>query len=169
LGVYGASKLAGERRVREVLGNDALILRTAWVYAAVGANFVKTMLKLMRERGSVKVVSDQVGSPTWAASVATAIWAAVHQPDIGGTRHWTDAGVASWYDFALAIAEEAAGAGLLPHTAEVLPIGTADYPTAARRPAYSVLACAETARALGLQQIHWRVNLRKMLMELQNA
>jgi dTDP-4-dehydrorhamnose reductase len=169
LGVYAASKFAGERRVREVLGDEALILRTAWVYAAVGSNFVKTMLKLMRERGSIKVVSDQVGSPTWAASVATALWAAVGHPEVSGTLHWTDAGVASWYDFALAIAEEAASAGLLPYTPEVLPIGTAEYPTAARRPAYSVLACAGTARALGLQQAHWRVNLRRMLMELQNA
>lgn len=169
LGIYGESKLEGERRVQETLGGRALILRTAWVYAASGHNFVRTMLKLMAERGRVRVVADQVGSPTWATSVAVALWAAVRTKDFAGIHHWTDAGVASWYDFAMAIAEEASVIGLLTRPVEVESIATADYPTPARRPAYSVLDRASAELALAIKPAHWRVNLRKMLRELGNA
>ena len=168
LGAYGESKLEGERRVRAILGEEALILRTAWVYAANGHNFVRTMLKLMIERGKVRVVADQVGAPTWATSMAEALWAAL-RADLHGVHHWTDAGVASWYDFAVAIAEEAHGLGILKRAVEVEPIATAEYPTPARRPAYSVLDRGSAERALGLKPAHWRVNLRKMLKELGNA
>lgn len=169
LGAYAESKLAGEQRVREVTDDQAFILRTAWVYAAKGANFVNTMLKLMRERGTVNVVSDQIGSPTWASSVAQALWAAAGRPELHGVYHWTDAGVASWYDFAVAIAEEAQAVGLLKHNAEVNAISTEAYPTPARRPAYSVLDWSASERALGLKPAHWRVNLRKMFSELCHA
>ena len=169
LGIYGESKLEGERRVQAALGGQALILRTAWVYAAGGHNFVRTMLRLMAERGRVRVVADQVSAPTWAASLAEALWAAVRAPDLGGIHHWTDAGVASWYDFAVAIAEEGHASGLLKQPAVVESITTADYPTPARRPAYSVLDRGSAERALGLKPAHWRVNLRKMLRELGNA
>lgn len=169
LGIYGESKLEGERRVQEILDGKALILRTAWVYAAGGRNFVATMLRLMAERGRVQVVADQVGSPTWAASIAEALWTAVRTPDLTGIHHWTDAGVASWYDFAVAIAEEATTLGLLKQPVEVASIATADYPTPARRPAYSVLDRTSAERALGIKPAHWRVNLRKMLRELGNA
>ena len=169
LGAYGESKLEGERRVRAVLGDEALILRTAWVYAANGHNFVRTMLRLMAERGKVRVVADQVGAPTWAASVAAALWAAVVKSEVRGTHHWTDAGVASWYDFAVAISEEAHALGLLKQPAEVESITTAEYLTPARRPAYSVLDRGSSERALGFKPVHWRINLRKMLKELANA
>ena len=169
LGAYGESKLEGEQRVRAALGDRAFMLRTAWVYAANGHNFVRTMLRLMAERGKVRVVADQVGAPTWASSIAEALWAAVRAPDLGGIHHWTDAGVASWYDFAVAIAEEAHALGMLKQTAEVESIVTADYPTPAQRPAYSVLDRSSAERALGLKPAHWRVNLRKMLKELGNA
>jgi len=169
LGVYGETKLEGERRVQQVLGGEALILRTAWVYAANGHNFVRTMLRLMAERGRVRVVADQVGSPTWASSVAEALWAAVRTPSFAGLHHWTDAGVASWYDFAVAVAEEGHAAGLLKRPPEVESITTADYPTPARRPAYSVLDRASSERSLDLKPAHWRVNLRKMLRELRDA
>jgi dTDP-4-dehydrorhamnose reductase len=169
LGVYGASKLAGERRVIEVLGERFLILRTAWVYAATGRNFVRTMLRLMAERDRIQVVADQVGAPTWATSVAEALWGAVQKPEFTGIHHWTDAGVASWYDFAVAIAEEGHGIGLLPRAVEVESIATADYPTPARRPAYSVLDRSSAERALGFKPAHWRANLRKMLKELKDA
>lgn len=169
LGAYGASKLAGEQRVTDVLSGKALILRTAWVYAASGHNFVRTMLKLMAERGKVRVVADQVGSPTWAASIAEALWVAVRTPELTGIHHWTDAGVASWYDFAVAIAEDAHAAGLLPRPPEVEPIATSDYPTPACRPAYSVLDRSSAERGLRIRPAHWRTNLRKMLKELQDA
>ncbi len=158
LSVYGQSKLAGERQV----GDDALIVRTAWVYADEGANFVATMLRLMRERPEVRVVDDQIGTPTHALSLASAIWALADR-DVRGIYHYTDSGVASWYDFAVAIQEEAIVAGLLATAVPIMPIATADYPTPAARPAYSVLDKRETWAALGAPAPHWRVNLRAML------
>lgn len=169
LGIYGLSKLLGEKRALEASHGQALVLRTAWVYATNGHNFVRTMLRLMAERGTVKVVQDQQGSPTWADSVALALWAAVQKPGFKGIHHWTDAGVASWYDFAMAIAAEGRELGLLKKPVEVLPITTAEYPTPARRPAYSVLDCSSTQAALKISPAPWRDNLKKMLMELKNA
>jgi dTDP-4-dehydrorhamnose reductase len=168
LGIYGESKLLGEQRALAA-DPSALVLRTAWVYAAKGRNFVLTMLKLMGERGSVKVVNDQTGSPTWAASIAAVLWKAAAQPGFRGIHHWTDAGTVSWYDFAVAIAEEATALGLLPRKPEVLPIRTVEYPTPARRPAYSVLDRRSTEEALDLSAAPWRDNLKKMLMELKDA
>jgi dTDP-4-dehydrorhamnose reductase len=169
LGVYAASKLKGEQRVREILGEQALILRTAWVYAATGGNFVRTILRLAGEHDKLTVVADQVGSPTWARSIADALWEAVRRPRFTGIHHWTDAGVASWYDFAVAVVEEALALGLLKEAVEVQSIPTSAYPTPARRPAYSVLDRSTAEQALGLRAAHWRANLRKMLLELRNA
>jgi dTDP-4-dehydrorhamnose reductase len=166
LGVYGASKLDGERRVQSALGVSAVVIRTAWLYASEGANFVHTMLRLLATRDAVQVVADQVGTPTWARSLARALWCTAERPQVAGLVHWTDAGVASWYDFAVAIREEALQAGLLAHAAPVHPIDTSQYPTAARRPSFSVLDKASTWRALGLTPVHWRENLRCMLSEL---
>lgn len=167
--VYGRTKLDGERAIRSVLGDAATILRTAWVYDATGRNFLNTMLRLMREKGRVRVVADQVGTPTSADSVATALWRLAADRGVSGTFHWTDAGVASWYDFALAIAEEGAAAGLLPDTVDVEPIATCDYPTLAKRPAYSVLDKRSTCEALGLRLVHWRAALRRVLGEMALA
>lgn len=169
LSVYGRTKLAGERAVSDALGDRALVVRTAWVYSATGHNFVRTMLRLMRERDSVGVVSDQVGSPTWADSLAAALWAAAARPEVAGTHHWTDAGVASWYDFAVAIQEEALALGLLTRAATVRPLRTDEYPTPARRPSYCVLDTSRTRAALDLPATHWRANLRQMLQGLERA
>jgi dTDP-4-dehydrorhamnose reductase len=149
-----------------VLGTRAVVLRTAWVYAARGRNFLLTMLRLMRERGAVRVVSDQKGSPTAAFSIARALWKLAELPRLHGTLHWTDAGVASWYEFACTIAEDALAAGLLSRPVEVTPITTADYPTAAHRPANSVLDTAASATQLGLTTTPWRENLRATLAQL---
>lgn len=166
LGVYGASKLAGELAVRDTLGEHALILRTAWVYSAHGHNFVKTMLRLMKEREQLSIVADQVGSPTWAHGLAQAIWQAT-TINLNGTHHWTDAGTASWYDFAQAIHDEARALGLLERDCALHPIATADYPTPARRPGFSLLDKASTWQALHISQpTHWRAQLRAMLIEL---
>lgn len=158
--VYGASKSAGE----DAAGDDAIIVRTSWVYAAGGANFVRTMLRLMRERDSLRVVADQIGSPTWATGLAKALWelAAKDQP---GIFHHRDAGVASWYDFAVAIAEEGRELGLLDRVPEIIPIATSDYPTPAKRPSFSVLDVSATRSALGDDHVHWRTNLKIMLKE----
>ena len=159
LGVYGASKLAGEVAVREAGGNT-LIVRTGWVYSAGSGNFLGTMLRLHRERDELRVVADQVGTPTAAASLAHALWAAAARPAIAGVYHYSDAGACTWYDFAVAIGEEAQAAGLLAAPAHVQPITTADYPTPARRPAYSVLDKTATWRDFDLEPQHWRAWLR---------
>lgn len=169
LSVYGRTKLAGEQAVLDTLGSRAVVLRTAWVYAAQGRNFLLTMLRLMRERGGVRVVCDQVGTPTAAASLADVLWLFAQRAELSGTFHWTDAGVASWYDFAVAIAEDAAACGLLPPGITVQPIATEEYPTAAVRPPYSVLDTRTTRNALGLTGMHWRARLRSVLQELQVA
>jgi dTDP-4-dehydrorhamnose reductase len=162
LGVYGESKRQGEIAVLEALDN-ALIVRTAWLYSRYGANFLLTMLRLMAEREQLAVVADQVGTPTWTGTLAAAVWAAVARPEISGVYHWTDAGVAGWYDFAVAIQEEAVALGKLARPIPIAPIRTADYPTAARRPAYSVLDCTGSWRDLEMTPIHWREGLRRML------
>ena len=160
LSVYGRTKAAGEDALRAT----DLLVRTAWVYTAGGANFVRTMLRLMRERDAVSVVADQIGAPTWAPGLAQAIWGLV-QHGAQGAWHHSDAGVASWYDFAVAIQEEALALGLLDRAVPVHPITTADYPTPARRPAFSLLDCRATRALLGEEAVHWRVNLRRMLQE----
>ena len=167
--VYGTTKRDGELAVLSALGPQALVIRTAWLYSANGGNFVKTMLRLMRERDEVRVIADQIGTPTWANSLARTIWAAVARPDVAGVLHWTDAGVASWYDFAVAIQEEALAQGLLARAVPVTAIATLDYPTPARRPSYSVLDKSETTRVLGETPVYWRANLRQMLRELTDA
>ncbi|CAN5873675.1 dTDP-4-dehydrorhamnose reductase [soil metagenome] len=169
LNVYGITKLAGEGAVLGALGERAAVIRTAWVYAAGGHNFVCTMLRLLGERERVTVVSDQIGTPTSAASVARAAWAVADSADLHGIVHWTDGGVASWYDFAVAIREEALEAGLLAHAAEVLPISTEAFAAHARRPRYSVLDCSATQGRLGMVPDHWRVALARTLRELVHA
>jgi len=166
-GVYGASKLEGERSVIAETNGRAVILRTAWLYSVHGINFVKTMLRLMAERDELKVVADQIGTPTWAKDLAMAIWLIADKTEMQGIYHWTDDGVASWYDFALAIQEEAHKLGILQRMILVRPIKTEEYPTPAKRPAYSVLDKTSTCAALGYTPPHWRESLIKMLSELK--
>jgi dTDP-4-dehydrorhamnose reductase len=166
LSVYGVSKLGGERRVLNDAGGAGIVLRTAWVYAAAGRNFVLTMLRLMREKEQVGVVCDQIGTPTWAAGIAAAIWGLMEARAPGGVYHWTDLGVASWYDFAVAIQDEALARGLLSRAVPVIPIPSAAYPTRARRPAFSVLETAATRALIKVPARHWRHNLRTMLDDL---
>lgn len=160
LSIYGRTKAEGEDALRPA----DLLVRTAWVYTAGGANFVRTMLRLMRERDEVRVVADQIGAPTWAPGLARAIWGLLSH-DARGTYHHSDAGVASWYDFAVAIQEEGLAAGLLDRAVPVIPIATADYPTPARRPQFSLLDCSATRSLLDDGHTHWRANLRHMIEE----
>lgn len=162
LGVYGRSKLLGEAAA----GKDALIVRTAWLYDTHGNNFVRTMLRLMAEREEVRIVTDQIGSPTWAPSLANALWE-LHGKNARGIYHYTDCGIASWYDFGVAIQEEALALDLLNRAVPIIPIPTTDYPTPARRPACAVLDKQTTFARLGHTAPHWRTNLRKMLGELK--
>ena len=163
LGVYGASKAAGEAAAAGALAPERLcILRTSWVYGPVGKNFLLTMLRLMREREQLGVVADQVGCPTATAGLAQACWAVLEQ-GVSGVHHWSDAGAASWYDFAVAIAELGQAAGLLENPARINPITTADYPTPAQRPSYSLLDCTATRHALQRPPLHWREALRQVM------
>ena len=163
LSVYGRTKLDGELAAGE-FHPAPLIVRTAWVYASQGNNFVRTMLRLLGERQELRVVADQIGTPTHAKGLARTLWTLI----AGGERgvwHWTDAGVASWYDFAVAIHGEARGIGLLARDTAILPIRTEDYPTPARRPAYSVLDKTATWAVTGIAK-HWRDELRECLQEI---
>jgi dTDP-4-dehydrorhamnose reductase len=167
LSVYGASKLAGERQIAAQNDLDWRIIRTAWVYASAGRNFLVTMLRLCRERERIEVVADQVGTPTSAGSLAHCVWRTALDDGQSGVLHFTDAGVASRYDFAVAIYEEARTLGLLQHAVELVPIGSEQYPTPARRPAYSVLDTRSTLARLSVAPVHWRVVLREVLKELR--
>lgn len=168
LGCYGESKYAGEQALQTSGLKDYLIVRTAWVYSSFGGNFVKTMLRLMADRDSLGVVVDQVGTPTYARELARAIWRMAQQTELQGILHWTDAGIASWYDFAVAIQEEALELGLLTKPIPINPISTDAYPTPARRPAFSVLDKTETWDLLQCPAVHWRIQLRQMLRVLVN-
>ena len=167
LGIYAASKYEGEIRINKIHKNS-IIIRTAWLYSFFGKNFVKTMLDLMKDRSELKVVSDQIGSPTWGKELALFLWKLIKIPDVSGTYHWTNAGVASWYDFAVAIMEEALQQNLLSSPIKIIPITTNEYPTPARRPPFSVLDNSDTWTMLGETAPHWRASLRRMLEEYSN-
>lgn len=161
LGVYGRTKLAGEEAVRAA-GCRHIILRTAWLYSTYGANFVKTMRRLMAERDELKVVMDQVGSPTYAADLAAAILHILRQPLTPqqlGTYHYTNEGVCSWYDFACAIRSLSC-----PESAcRVQPCRSWEFPAKVQRPAYSVLDKAAIKQAFGLTIPHWFTSLQRCI------
>ncbi|MCH2192247.1 MAG: dTDP-4-dehydrorhamnose reductase [Gammaproteobacteria bacterium] len=166
-GAYGKSKAAGEKALLEILPEASCLIRTAWVYSSHGNNFVKTMLRLMADKPQLTVIDDQIGTPTWAKGLAEAcVSAAVNKTS--GVYHWTDEGVASWYDFALAIQELGIDKGLLDKAIPVLPIPSSQYPTPAKRPHYSVLD-KQTAREAfaSCKPTHWRKQLASMLDELK--
>jgi dTDP-4-dehydrorhamnose reductase len=159
--VYGASKLEGEKQAL-LLNSESVIIRTSWVYSEFGKNFVKTMLKLMQERQEVKVVNDQIGSPTYAADLAAAILQIIASAEWKpGIYHYSNEGIISWYDFAVAI-QEMTGANC-----QVQPISTADYPTAAKRPAYSVLDTTKIQRTCSIKLKDWKESLSVCLAGLR--
>ena len=163
LGVYGASKLAGEDAIRAA-GDRHLILRTAWVYGRHGHNFMKTMLRLGADRDELRVVADQVGTPTPAALIADVTTELLGLRDApSGTFHLTPRGETSWHGFAEAILEEALARGLIPRAPKVIPIATSDYPTRARRPGYSRLDIGRLEQVLGRALPEWRTGLRQVL------
>ncbi|MDP5278758.1 dTDP-4-dehydrorhamnose reductase [Sphingomonas sp. DG1-23] len=164
LSIYGRSKLAGEQAALSM--RDALVIRTAWVYSESGDNFVKTMLGKFQQSRPVKVVSDQVGSPTSAHSLAKAVWGLIAQRATG-LHHFTDAGVCSWYDFAVAISEEALAVGIIGDPPVIIPIRSEDYPAAASRPSFSVLDKWPSWGLLGGPAQHWRTELKQVLASLK--
>jgi dTDP-4-dehydrorhamnose reductase len=166
LSVYGQTKLEGEKFV-EKINPKSIILRTAWVYGTYGqSNFVKTMIRLGKEREALSVVVDQVGSPTWAKDIAEAIARLLGHADTpSGIYHFTNSGVGSWFDLTRAIFDEAKAMGIPLKIQRVIPITTADYPTPAVRPAYSVLSGQKIAAQLGESPPYWRDSLKLMLAQ----
>lgn len=167
LGIYGATKLNGERQIQQHLP-EALIIRTSWLYSTHGHNFVKSMLRFMQEREQLSVVYDQVGSPTWARTLANTIWVLVAK-NATGILHCSDNGVASWYDFAVTIQEEAYRLGMLNNRIPINPIRSSAYPTPAKRPAFSVMDKSLTEERLGYRLPYWRDSLQSMLTELNQS
>ena len=165
LGVYGSTKLAGEQALR-ASGARHQVFRTAWVYAARGHNFLRTMLRLAGERDELRIVDDQVGAPTPARLIADVTATALSKPAVDGVFHLVSHGHCSWAGFASAIVEAAAARGLIARAPRVVPIASADYPTRASRPAWSVLDVSRLENAFGLQLPDWRVGLDQVLDEL---
>lgn len=161
-GIYGRTKLEGEALLTSFCQN-AMIIRTAWLYSEFGKNFVKTMLDLAETRPEINVVADQIGTPTYAGDLASAIHTIIkHEKWIPGIYHFTDEGVASWYDFTKAIFEMAG------KEVKVNPIPTSAYPTPAKRPLYSVLSKSKIKNTYGIDIQYWRDSLRKCLINLDN-
>jgi dTDP-4-dehydrorhamnose reductase len=172
LGVYGASKASGEEAVEELLGasGQGVVLRTSWVMGPVGKNFALTMLRLHREKEQLGVVADQVGCPSSTLNLATACWAVItssrEEVELPPVLHWCDGGAASWYDVSVAVGELAMDLGLLERAAKVNPISTADYPTPATRPSYSLLDCQASRQVLQLEAQPWRAALKDVLQAI---
>ena len=164
LGVYGRTKLAGEQAV-EASGCSYLILRTAWLYSAFGNNFLKTMLRLTAERESLNVVFDQIGTPTYAGDLALGIFSVIEGGQLRGNEglyHFSDEGACSWYDFAVEIA-----AAVGHDKCRIAPCHTAEYPSKAPRPAYSVLDKSKFKTTFGIEIPHWRESMLYCLKTMQ--
>lgn len=181
LGVYGHSKAAGETAVLQALSDTAAgyVLRTSWLYSAGGQNFLHTMLRLHRQRHEqgqpLAVVADQVGCPTACVSLAAAIWQLLTRIELARAgelampapiQHWSDAGAASWFDFAVAIGEIGVQLGLLEAAAEVQAIPSTAYRTPAQRPSYSLLNCFPTQALLEQRPLPWRQQLQQVMQLL---
>lgn len=163
LGVYGQTKLEGEQALLRMIPDQSTIIRTAWLYSATHPCFLATMLRLMKERDNLGVIADQVGTPTSVNSLANVIWQLVFKNDSQGIYHWSDAGVASWYDFTVAIYEFALDFGVLDKAVEITPLQTSQYPTPAQRPSYSVMDKTALYELLDFKPVHWREELKKVL------
>lgn len=168
IGVYGKTKQQGENVALNECENS-YVVRTGWVYGEHGANFVKTILRLANERELLRIVSDQIGTPTYATHLAEMLWQLLLQKPQQKLWHFSDAGVASWYDFASVIVNEAEALGILAKKPIIKPIATSDYPTPAQRPAFSVLSKKNTWNNLNIIPMHWQEALTKMLTVLKQS
>lgn len=167
LSVYGKSKLLGELALLEYAESMSTIIRTSWLYSASRPCFLASMLSLMASRSQLGIVADQVGSPTSVNSLALLIWKVVERAGASGVYHWSDAGVASWYDFAVAIQKQALEVGILKCEVDVTPIIMEQYPTPATRPHYSVMDKTKTYEDFGVDAVHWQNELQKVIVEIK--
>ena len=170
IGIYGKTKAEGEEEIKKTLAKDnkGIILRTSWVMGVNGYNFAKTILKLNEKKEKISVVSDQIASPTNAPGLAKACWKIIEcysKPNfiLPSILHWTDSGVASWFDIAVAIGEIGEEIGLLKKRALVIPIKSEEYQTKAKRPIFSCLDCESTSKIIRMKQMYWRDGLKEVL------
>ena len=174
LGVYGASKLKGEELILQL--PNIVIIRTSWLYGPVGNNFCLTMLKLHKkfseERKPIKVISDQVGCPTSTSDLAKVCWKFIDklkkEDFISEIYHWSNSGVTSWYDFAIAIGELGEKYNLIKKSAKVIPISSEEYKTDAKRPSFSILNCNKTIKKLNIEQTYWRSSLNEVIKNISH-
>ena len=179
LGQYGLSKASGEQAIERIFSKSGqyIILRTSWLMGPIGENFIKTMLKLHSSRNKIEVVYDQIGSPTSTFSLARICWEIIRQYSdlsnkdkvLPSKLHWSNAGIASWYDLAVAIGEISLELGLISKVAEVIPILSCEYPSKAKRPNYSVLNCSLTSTTLNVKPTYWREDLKDILTQIKQA
>lgn len=165
INVYGATKLEGERRVLATSGEN-VVVRTAWVHSGTGTNFIKTCVRVLSKGIAMRVVDDQIGTPTRALHLARALWRIADRPSVGGLLHFTDAGVASWYDVATEVLAAMKAAGGAAETASVIPVGTQEVPRPARRPQFSVLDKRSSWNTIGYIPPHWREGVVASTSEL---
>jgi len=166
LGEYGASKLAGEREMETLPPRRGVVLRASWLYSEFGNNFVKTMLRLMKERDEIAVVNDQIGCPTSAHTLAALIWRMVEGEPGQDLYHWNDGGTMSWFEFAREIRRQGLAAGLLRRETPIRAISSAQYPTTAARPAYSAMGRSEALAEYNMPATGWRDELSQVIRAL---
>ena len=169
LGVYGRTKLAGEEHVLNNPGRSGLVIRTSWLYSEFCSNFVKTMIRLMKSEEEIKVVNDQVGSPTSTRSLVTLIFRMIGNKTTSGIFHWSDGAEITWYDFAIEIQKQAFDEGILKSKIPIRPTETSAYPTLAKRPPYSVLDRRKTVEEFGLSGMSWKEELNRVIGEIAKA
>ena len=168
INVYGSTKLEGERRVLAADGRH-VVVRTAWVHSGTGSNFVKTCVRVLAGGTVMRVVDDQIGTPTRALHLAAAMWRIADLPELGGLLHFTDAGVASWFDVAIAVHEVMRQLGRAGENAGVLPVGTEAFPRPAKRPQFSVLDKRASWESIGYVPPHWRDGVIASTTEILRA
>ena len=175
---YGITKLKGEKYIEDILfkTNQAIILRTSWLMGITGKNFALTILDLIKNNKSLRVVSDQYSSPTSTKTLSNACWELLKKYEIEITKeknlphifHWSDSGIASWYDVAVAIQEIGLSNNLIKNYCEIFPISSSEFPRPAKRPTFSALDCNSTSKFIGIKQINWRKALEDSLKRIKS-
>jgi dTDP-4-dehydrorhamnose reductase len=169
LGIYGQTKLGGERHILRLLPENGIILRTSWLYSEFGQNFVKTMLALMSEKKELGVVGDQLGSPTSTHSLVKILFKIIENENSSGIFHWCDGAAISWYDFALEIQRQGFMEGILNRKIPIKRITTSSYPTLAERPSYSVLDCKTTLGEFKINNVDWKKELSEVVAVISKS
>ena len=166
LGVYGQTKVRGERHILKRLPDNGVIIRTSWLYSEFGSNFVRTMINLMSKEAEINVVDDQIGSPTSTYSLSKVLMRLIERKDVSGIFHWCDGGSISWHKFAEHIRNSALNQGILQRKSRLRPILTSEYPTKAKRPKYSVLDRSGIVDQMNIDRTEWKSELDKVISKI---